>query len=362
MTTRRLKRASPSRASAFGTFIAGLAALSSSVAAQPVRIETASQVGHGYMVAEGGLCWVLLPRHVAGEARRATAFTPEPVLTGQVFLQTPFWEGMDLAVGRLRGEAEARCTARLSAFEGRAGVERDGAAELVRVRGSGEVVRVPMRLLRTDYLTLEAEAAGGAEVAAGDSGTVLEAGGRPVGMVVETPDTRRAVALRAEEIAMNAGRFIGRRGASLARQTDPVAAEQPGGFAVGLVNASRPPASPEQGPENLLGEGAYVARPGGALRMVFEVEGDESVPLVRVRLLADAEAARAEGHALPRDVRVEVDSSPGGGRWRPFRTGTGGPDGVTDLRRAPTLARRVAVTVTSAWSDGPVRVDGVAFE
>ena len=224
-------------------------ALSSLASAQPVRLETASQVGHGYMVSEGGLCWVLLPRHVAGTARRATAFTAEPVLAAQVFLQTPFWEGMDLAIGRLRGEAETRCTLRLSSFEDRAGVESGGVSDLVRIRDSGEVTRVPMRVSNTDYLTLEVEAESSADVAAGDSGTVLEIDGRPIGMVIETSDTRRVIALRAEEIFMNAQRFIHRQGASLAQQTAAVPAEQSGGFAVRLENASLPPVLPELGPE-----------------------------------------------------------------------------------------------------------------
>ena len=95
--------------------------------------------------------------------------------------------------------------------------------------------------------------------------------------------------------------------------------------------------------------------------MVFEIAGREAVSLGRVRLISDPEAALEAGQSLPKDVRVEVSSSGGSGGWRPFRSGTGGPDGVTDLSRAPTLARRIVITVTSAWSDGPMRIDAVVF-
>lgn len=329
--------------------------------AQVASVTAGAQVGHGYMVRSAGTCYVLLPRHVAAGERLVTLRTAAPVAVGQAWVETPFWEGLDLAIGVVRGDATRRCDVRASELvQGATTRLRDGALELVRLRASGEVERLPMRVSQTHYLTFDATLTQpGAELYQGTSGALVFAGGVPVGMAIEAPTPTEGRFVHMEEIHLNTARWLARRSGAFAADTRPAPTVQPAGFAVELVEASAPAISAEHSAERLLGDGAYVFQPQGPNRLLFRVTGDAAVTVSQVSLQSQPDA----GHALPRDIRVDVSSRhEPGPPYRFFASGQMGPDGKFEQKRSPTMARWIQVTIESAWSEGAVRVDGVGFE
>lgn len=91
--------------------------------------------------------------------------------------------------------------------------------------------------------------------------------------------------------------------------------------------------------------------------MAFQTAGDETVSLSQVRLRADT----ASGYAVPRDIRIDVSSSPDGQRTRPFYSGEMPSDGVLVAKAQPTRARWVFVTVSSGWDSGQIGLDSISF-
>ena len=140
------------------------------------------------------------------------------MLLGQAQVQEPFWprgaraDGgaehpwLDLAVGVVRGPAEARCETPLARFTPPQSLAGQN-AELLTVQGGGRLDRVSMAITETRYLEIEAEIRSpGKEMYPGRSGSFLFVNGRPAGMAVRAPTPDRAVFVRMEEIALNVGR------------------------------------------------------------------------------------------------------------------------------------------------------------
>lgn len=319
------------------------------------------QTGHGFLIAHEGGCFVLMPRHVAAGQRRVTVSSAAPVITGTASVETPFWEGLDLAIGAVRGAIEERCEATIDTLTGAIRPELGAVPRLVRLRPNGEVEEPPMRTIGAPlYLTFDAEMVEqGDELFKGTSGAMLHVGGQPVGMVVETLSLTDGRFVRIEEVAMNASRWLDRRGGAFATETAPPPAVQASGMAVELVTASATPIAPETGPDALLGAGAYVFAPELPAQLVFRIVGEEAAPLSRVRLLSEPEA----GQAIPRDVLIAVTTQAEPVALRPFgRTFRMGTDGVLEAQAGLTTARWVVVTILTAWDDGPVRVDDARFD
>ncbi len=343
--------------------LAGFFPLATATQAQTVAVEGGGGHGHGLMIRNGASCYLLTPSHVVGSSPRAAARTAAPVEPGQAFMERPFWSGMDLAIGVMRGVLEGRCLLQLRDLAGETRLEAGGDMELVSLRGSGEPERRPMRISQSGYLTLEAEfTRPGDDVFEGVSGSFLFMGQRPVGMAIEATGPNSARFIRIEEIHAAAARWINRRGAVFAAASAPAAPAAPEapGLPVALEFAAAPLA-PEFAAANALEDGPaiYVFAPKGPNRMAFRLEGAAAAPLSRVVMSTDPEA----GHALPLDVAVEVSTrEDGGGAARFFASGRMDPEGRFDQKRSPVLARWIFVTVRSAQKDGPVRIDRIRFE
>ncbi|MEN9060856.1 hypothetical protein [Ponticoccus litoralis] len=107
----------------------------------------------------------------------------------------------------------------------------------------------------------------------------------------------------------------------------------------------------------LLPEAAYVFEPKGPA--VIDLLLRDAEALSQLELLAGVE----EGQAVPRRVLIQVNASPEGGRWRTFWSGEMPLDGVLDTGpRLGTSARRLRITIASAWTAGPVRLDSVTVK
>lgn len=312
-----------------------------------------------------GNCYIALPRHVAGERARISVSTAEPVTNGMATVLNPFWEGFDLSIAIARRGVAEYCTDEADFLSRRYRLLTENArGDLVRILPGGQIERVRMRIVEMRYLDFDAVVDDpGKEIYQGTSGAFLFVGDQPVGMAVKTPAPGRVRFIRIEEIALNLSRWLGSRSAAFAdRSTAPESVEQPAGFSVRLEDAQILPTAPEHAAENVLSpEGAYIFRPEGRVaRLIFAVETETPVTVSRVRM----ESTESMGAALPRRIVIEVDSAaPGREHWRMFWSGDMAPDGLLDTgARAPTVARRIRITISSAWTPGPVRLDRVIFE
>lgn len=340
--------------------------------AQSVLVQGAGGVsGQGYMVRSGSTCYLLLPAHVAGEFPFVDVLTEAPIRVGQALVSRPFWSvpdpdgrvrGIDLAIGVVRGAPAEACDQPLDRFQPPARLS-DATGDMVTILPGGQVERVRMTVTETRYLDFDAEVrSAGAELYPGRSGSFLFVGGAPAGMIVRAAeaDRSRGTFLRVEEIAMNARRWIADQGVQFAAAGAAPAVAQPAGFAVSLAEVSEPPIGPEYPAEATLApEGAFVTAPTRPLRIVYRVEGEAAASLSRVQVSADPGA----GYALPRNLVIEVDSTPGGTRPRLFWSGQMAPDGLADSGpRTGTAARWIILTVRDAWAPGPVGIGQVRFE
>lgn len=327
--------------------------------AQVVTIDAGQQQGHGYMFRSGSSCYVIMPKHVAGARPRVRIFSGAPVVLGNARVETPFWPNIDLAIGVVRGAITPRCTADMETLSTPLALESGGRVELVRLRGSGEVSTLPMRITATNYLTVDAETVRAQdEIFQGTSGAMLFAEGKPAGMIVESLSPSLGRFIRIEEINLNVRRWVERRGVIFEDQIIPAEATLPTGLPFEVVEASNPPLTPDFAVENVIEDGIYVFQPTRTNTITFSVEEGGVVPLSRVRVFTDPDA----GYALPRRIEVFVSTRADGSRPRFFVGGEMANDGVFDRLRSAQNARWITISIKSAWSDGPVRVDRVVFE
>ena len=343
--------------------LAACLGIASPIAAQVVAIRSADRTGHGFMLRHGGTCYVILPAHVAGNSRRVTVLTATPVVNAEATVERPFWEGLDLAIGALRGAAEDRCQATLADLGGSASPVDGGKLELVRLRDSGEVDRIAMRYASSAFLTLEAEiTSSDEEFFQGTSGAFLFEDDRPVGMVTKTHPPTLGSFIRIEHIRANVQIWLERRAGGLAaNRPAPGAATQDSGgagYTFEVVSADLPPLSPDLSPSNLTGEGAYVFDPAGRNRIVLRLTGTEAVNLRRVILRSDPDG----GYALPKEIGVQVSTRADGSSPRAFLSGQTGADGIFDVRHSGTFANWVIITISSAWTGGPVGIEDIRLE
>lgn len=347
--------------------LAALALAAKPSEAQVVQIDSGQveggerETGHGFLVSHDGSCFVLLPRHVAAGEHLVTVSSAAPIVSGNAIVETPFWEDLDLAIGVVRGEIESRCTATIDSLSTAGQPELAATPRLMRLRSSGEVEELPMRLVGAPlYRTFDAAMTNpGDELFKGTSGALLYAGAQPLGMVVEQLSPTEGRFIRIEEIAMNAGRWLDRRGGNFATQNAAPVALTASGFSVELESASATAIEPETGPDALLGPGAFVFAPQLPVRLVFHVIGDEATALSRVQMLSQAEP----GQAIPKDLTIQVSTRAEPVGLRPFGSGVRmGADGLLDVRAGATTARWIVVTINSAWDDGPIRLDNISFE
>ncbi|MGH1417016.1 MAG: hypothetical protein ACRBB0_26260 [Pelagimonas sp.] len=314
------------------------------------------------MLKDGQTCYVVMPKHVAGDSRRVTVFSANPVQHSRATVETPFWDGLDLAIGVVRGKVEERCSMSLSDFDHSMDTADGGKVHLIRLSQSGEMERVEMLVTKTEYLHLEAQVISSLkELYKGSSGSFLFDGDKPIGMIVQARSAKEGRFIRIEEIYMNLKRRINRRkGFRFIPDTTsvalkPSAPEKETSFF--YTHSTLASIVPKDGPENLQGDGSYIFDLTRSNRIAFRVRGHDAVALSKVKVISTTEG----GYAIPREIDVDVSSVPNGSRPRPFLSGEMGPDGIFTLSRSPTVARWVFVTINSSWDRGPVGIASITF-
>ncbi|WP_458722386.1 hypothetical protein [Shimia sp. W99] len=329
------------------------------VFSQTVSVQSGDELGHGMLLKHGSTCYVLTPRHVANNKRRVTVFSSAPVVHSGALVETPFWEGMDFAIGVVRGPIEEKCVTTLDDLSGEVRLASGRRVQLLRLLPSGEIERIDMSVTKTDYLTLDARIEdGSSELFKGTSGAFLFDGEKPIGMIVEALSSTEGRFIRVEELHMNLLRRLNRKAGfqAAASNSTPVASNDDGdGLPLEFVRASQPPIYPDVAEANMLGDGSYVFDLPRPNRIAFKIKSPGAVPLSSVRVFSDVDA----DYAIPRSIRIDVSTAPDGNRPRFFSAAEMGPDGVFDFSRAPTLARWVFITVNDAWESGAIGISAV---
>jgi hypothetical protein len=328
--------------------------------AESVTIDNGSERGQGLVFREGRVCYVIMPRHVAGEGSKVTIYSGAPVLHSTAYVVRPFWSGMDLAIGTVHGAVEKRCTAKLSDLDNEAQPDTGARLQLLHLLGSGEAERIDMVVTRSEYLTLDAQFANEKnELFKGLSGSFLFDADRPVGMIIETPSATEGHFIRIEEIHQNVARYLARRaGFSSAVGAVETVSDADASIPFTFVSATLPPISPEFSEENMAASGSYVFRLTRLNRIAFKAVGADAVTLSGLRINSEPGNETA---GLPRDIQVDVSSAPDGVRIRSLFTGQMAPDGTLDLAFAGTRVRWVFVTIRSGWDRPEIGIESIVF-
>lgn len=333
--------------------------MGSGLSAQPVAVRS-GETGQGFLFAHAGICYAVLPSHVAKGAFRAQVIA-EKGRSARASIRTPFWPGIDLALGILSRGGDL-CEAQLDDLAGpRGSVAHKTSAVLVLVGTDGRVERLPMNITEIGYLDINAQFASAEDVSArqGMSGGFLLVDGVPLGMAIDTEGGETLRFMRVEEIHMNLSRLLSTQAVfSTAPATKPDAAPVQSGLELSVASASAVAIGPGQMVENiLLPDAAYVFDPQGPA--TIELALTNATALSQVELLAKAK----DGQAMPRRLLIQVNARSEGGRWRTFWSGEMPPDGVLDTgARLATSARRLRITIASAWSSGPLRLDSLTVK
>lgn len=316
------------------------------------------------MFQHAGNCYAALPRHVAGEFfPKVTISTAAPVVSDQAVIIRPFWESIDLAIAVLdRGPLDARCTARLDDMRASDTTRGAASALLLRITPTGEEERLPITIVGSrTYLTFEGQITRqGDTIGQGTSGAFAFVNGRPLGMAYETTGTTGATFMRSEEIHMNLERFLAEQGSAfIAPQVQPSTEPVGSGVILRDAVASVPPVLPQFGPENLLGDGLFVATPRGPLELTFQTDGDGASSVSRIRLSAPTDGT----YAIPKGISIYLDAGEAGDRFRFWTQGEMRPDGVFDTGPlAARNARWIRIVIRSAWSDNDLALDRIIID
>lgn len=338
-----------------------LLALVTLPAAQTVLVRSdLGQNGYGWMFREGQTCYVALPSHVAGPLPQITLTSEAPVVIGTASVLRPFWPGIDLAVGVVRGGIRDRCTASLDALETTSTARQAGQLRLRRISDTGAAEWTQLDVIESSYLTIEAEiTVDQRDVFGGTSGALAFFGDRPVGMAYEAPDNSRIRLMRSDEMVIHLRRYLIEEGVAFAATAAPTPIEQPAGVAVTIDRVSQPPISTEFGADNVLGNGIYVFEPVRGAEIVLRIEADTPISLHGIRIEAPPEA----GYAVPRDILIMTDAGATGDAFGVWIRARIPADGVYDSGPvAGRNARWIKIVFGSAHAPGPVTIGRIVLK
>lgn len=326
---------------------------------QTVAIEgSLGEQGFGWMFRDSGVCYAIMPEHVAGPLPQITVSSGAPVAIGTGNVIRPFWEGIDLALAVVRGGITSRCVAELNDLASTRGSRSAARVSLHRLAGTGEDEWINLQVVDRGYLTIEAQVTSpGARIYQGTSGAFAFADDVPIGMATDSNGPDHVLLMRSEEILLNVGRFLSEQSMAFVEQPVPEPVVVVNGIPLALASTNARPISPRQGPDNVLGDGSYIFEPQPSVEMLFRVVGDAPVSLSRFILSSNPES----GYSTPRRIVISTDQSLDGSRLRPWFRGDVGPDGHLDTGlRASRDVRWIHMLILSAWGSGPVEISGIS--
>ncbi|MEL6574221.1 MAG: hypothetical protein AAFQ64_21465 [Pseudomonadota bacterium] len=331
------------------------------VQAQTVAIEgSTGEQGFGWMFHQGGVCYAILPEHVAGPLPQITLTSGAPVAVGTGSVIRPFWPEIDLALAVVRGGITARCIADLDDLSPTTASRAAGRLRLHRLSETGEDEWINLEVVDRAYLTIDAEVTSeGDQVYQGTSGAFAFVGDVPVGMATDSERPQHVLLMRSEEIHLNVGRFLSEQSLAFVEQTEPDTSVAAGEIPLAIASVNAAPVSPSLGPDNMLGEGSYVFDPLPSIEILLRVDGEDAVELSRFAL----RSTPGSGYAVPRRLLISTDQGVDGTRLQTWFRGEMSPDGQFDTGpRAPRNIRWIRVQILSAWDDGPIEISAVSAQ
>lgn len=322
--------------------------------------------GAGFLVRQGGNCYVVLPTHLHGSRndgiRLGTDQDGGPIGTARIVYVAP--DDTDISVGLVRGGMAGNCGAawstiarlqmgdaltpgtelmlrrpRQSMFEGRR----------LQVHSSGQdkVILVPLPGEQADLF-------------GGTSGAVVYRGTDPIAMVLEGETGEQAFALRMDVVADVVSAFfdIGGKGTLV---STPLELDEQIGDPLEAVSWSAHPVDGSADPVSLL---------SGAGPWIFDLE---EAPVELVLRLTDTDrlsqvtlrAQTGTAHGIPRQISIVTDTSRDQNRPRPsaIMTPEMTPNGLMELQIGERFAHTVTIKFHSSWGDaGTARIDSLVID
>ncbi len=299
-----------------------------------------------------------MPSHVAERDSFSLQMPLQNLIgAGSVFLRD---EASDLALAFVEGDVVQRCLDDWSSFQGDLTTLLDNqkSGEILRLspegiqdRTAGDVYVVTPDIVAVR--TSDALALG--EIQKGSSGSVLEIGGRVIGIAQRASSGSEAVFYRMDEIAR-------RLGSELSSATLGGGAQQDG-FRVTGWSGKMDNSQPDEAGQGLL-ERPFVAQWDGKPQQIeITLHPSEPVPLNRI-ILGSTVGERAT-QSPPKTISLQVDAgAPESPFWRSVGIKDMTPRGELVIDTGGIFVRRVRLTVNSVWfADRPlVRLDRLEVE
>lgn len=327
--------------------------------AQTVSVQNGlNEYGYGWMFGHSGNCYVVLPKHVAGPFPRVTISTAAPVENATATIVTPFWEGIDMALGVVRGGVADRCSRSLQDLEETRRSASARQVDLIRLNPNGELNQTTLSVVERSYLTFSAEVVHEADtITQGSSGSFAFVNDQPVGMAITSADDRQATFIRAGELYINLQRYLEEQGGAYLEL--PAIAEteknDPNALPLRYIDTSLRAVNPMYAPENIVGDGDFVFAPERLMSLSVGFENIQSV--TRFTLTSDVSG----GYALPKEIIVNWSTDESGARYREWFRGEVGPDGIFDTGNlAPRNLRRLQVIILNTWGSGEIVLSDIS--
>lgn len=332
--------------------------------------------GNGFLFHHRENCFVMLPTHVHGARYKGIRLSDRDGAVGRADILHSTDVDTDLSLGLVTGGIARDCGPDWASLPRRLGhrLSPGLTASVVRsYQQSQELRRVTLSAVSFVRFSVVPAPGEPADLFAGTSGALVFDGQMPIGMVTDAETAGEAWVLRMDEIVGRISRWI--EGTQEGRVCDdPVLAERVAacvdteslivgpGLPFRVTEWSAHPVDGAVDPLAMAaGEGPYVAPLAVEAPLRIEVLFPETVTVGRVVLRSEADG---ETEFKPRTVRIMTDATAGPVR-RPltFINRDMPPDGVLDVVRRVTYARRVTIEVLSTWGGGsPVRLDAIRFE
>jgi len=330
----------------------------SAITAQPLPVFVeAREIGQGIAFNRMGACYLVTPAHVIDGSFFATVIAGLPAAPkgdGDVLMTF----GYDLSLLRITGGVSNDCN---FTFRSAGGLDSmlasTSIAHLLTVRSDGSVGRQPLGIADTGMIYIYVQPMPGDEpLMKGMSGSMLEASGKPLGMLMSVdPESGHGKVLRYDRLTETVAPFFRGKAAAPPSVDNRVVA---GASAVTKANGAAvtrwtsPPLGADFRAKNLLDgqpESIWQARVKKfPVDIEIEMAAGKSMVLNAVELVSAGVIPRER---TPRDYEIMVSNKVSGG-WIPLTSGTlFTKDDATLVAFVPVRAKRLLVRFHSNWGD-----------
>ena len=301
-----------------------------------------SEIGQAYLLHQGQRCMSVLPTHVVKEAGKRAALLHEgnKQLLGETI--DVFDLEDDLSLADVRGAIASDCGTSIGAISRSvaARIRQNALATLRSVNADGTIAQTAVSIVDDDaenFLRVQPTNTND-QLRKGQSGSLLYAGGQPVGMLLQV-DARFGIGkvIRIDTVLLKVERYL-RREVRVYSTTQSASALTP-------VKWSALPIDSSHGVENLTERDSgnvWQSRPAAwPVELIFELtSGRTAISGVYLSAEGVAEALR------PRTVDVQLSSVASGERWRSIYNGPLDLAGdEATLTFAPSWARKIRVVI-----------------